>query len=125
MSVPNAINQHETPIPDSANDSVVGAANSAASVVYSAGAAGVQHCIGGIAWSFSANPAAPATLSVSDGANVVFSVQITAGGPGYIPFTPPKKGSAATSMTITLGAGGSGVVGSLNVLAHWTEGPSP
>jgi hypothetical protein len=85
----------------------------------------VQHCLAGVAWSFSATPAAAAALQVKDGNNVLFNIDITAAGPGFIPFTPPKRGSANTVMTITLAAGGSGVVGKVNGVGHWTEGPGP
>jgi hypothetical protein len=126
MSIANAINQHELPILDSTSDVSAPASNTAAAITYAAGAAGVQHCISGIAWSFSTAPTVATNLSIQDGSgNTVFSIDITAAGPGAINFIPPKKGTAATQMIITLAAGGSGVTGKLSILGHWTEGPNP
>ena len=97
------------------------AANTAAVVTYTAAGAGVSHALSGIAWSYSADPTG-GNLKVEDGAgNVVFSLDITKGGPGFIPFPQPKKGSANTALVLTLAAGGSGISGKLSVLGHWTE----
>src|SRR5437588_5344744 len=108
MSIANSINTHEEPIQAVLADSNAPAANTAAVVSYTAGATGVQHCLSGVAWSYSAAPTG-GNLQISDGSNVIFSMDITAAGAGVVYFTPPKKGSAATALTITLAAGGSGV----------------
>jgi hypothetical protein len=124
MSIANSINCHEEPILDATADSVTGSAGAAAAITYSAGASGVQHCLGGVAWSYSATPTSGG-LKIEDGSgNIVFQIDITAAGPGYIPFTPPKKGTAATAMIVTLLAPGGAVIGRINVLSHWTEGPA-
>ena len=124
MSIPNSVNVHEEPLSGSAADVAAPAANTQAQVQYAAGGAGVVHTIGGIAWSYSAAPTG-GNLQISDGANVIFNMDITAAGAGFIPFTPPKKGTANTTLTITLAAGGTGVSGKVSVLSHWTEGPGP
>lgn len=125
MSIPNAINQHELPIAANTADVNAPAANTAAVVTYNAGAAGVQHCLSGVAWSYSAAPT-NGNLKIEDGSgNTVFSMDITAAGAGVLYFTPPKKGSAATALIITLAAGGAAVSGKVSVLGHWTEGPNP
>jgi hypothetical protein len=126
MSIVNSINCHEEPILDSTNDVAAPGSNAAATITYAAGGAGVQHVISGIAWSFSATPAAATNLSIQDGSgNTVFSIDITSAGAGVVNFSPPKKGTANSQMIITLAAGGSGVTGKLSVLGHWTEGPNP
>ena len=51
-------------------------------------------------------------------------MDITAAGAGYVPFTPPKKGTANTALTITLAAGGAGVSGKVNA-TQWVEGAGP
>src|SRR5947209_7971219 len=125
MSVSNAINQHETPIAASTSDANLPASNTAAVITYAAGSAGVQHCLSGVAWSYSAAPT-NGNLKIEDGSgNTIFSVDITAAGPGFIPFNPPKKGTAATALIITLAAGGTGISGKINACGHWTEGPNP
>ncbi len=126
MSLPNAINQHETPVLDSTSDSnAPGSANTAAVITYAAGAAGVQHCIGGVAWSYIGGTPT-GLLKIEDGSgNIVFQLDIGAAGTGQINFIPPKKGTAATAMIITLTAGGTGITGKVNCLSHWTEGPGP
>jgi hypothetical protein len=96
------------------------AAATAAVVSYAAGAAGVRHVVSGIAWSYSGVPTA-GNLKVEDGATTIFSIDIVSAGPGAIPFPAPRKGSAATAMTVTLTSGGTGITGKLNVLGHWTE----
>jgi hypothetical protein len=125
MSVPNAVNEHETPIQASNNDVATPAANAVAVVSYAAGQTGVQHCIGGVAWSYNATPTG-GNLLIEDGAgNTVFSMDITAAGAGVVYFMPPKKGTAATLFRVTLAAGGVGVSGKVSILQHWTEGPGP
>lgn len=97
------------------------AANTAAIITYTAAGAGIAHAVSGIAWSYSAAPTG-GNLKVEDGSGVtVFSADITAAGPGFIPFQAPLKGSTNTAMIITLAAGGSGVTGKVNVLGKWTE----
>lgn len=99
----------------------VPSSNTAAVITYAAAGAGVSHVISGIAWSYSAAPTA-GNLKVEDGSGTtVFSIDITAAGPGFIPFAAPLKGTANTAMIITLAAGGSGVSGKVNSLGKWTE----
>jgi hypothetical protein len=95
--------------------------NAAAIVTYAAGGAGVVHVISGVAWSYSAAPTG-GNLKVENGSGVtVFTMDISTGGAGFIPFPFPKKGSANTAMITTLAAGGSGITGKVSVLNHWTE----
>ena len=125
MSISNSINSHEEPIAASTSDLSAPAANTIATITYAAGGAGVMHCIGGIAWSYSAAPTG-GQLILQDGAgNNVFQIDIAAAGPGSITFTPPKKGTANTALIANLLAGGGAVTGKLNILSHWTEGPNP
>jgi hypothetical protein len=124
MSIPNAINCHEEPVASAGADVSAPAANTSAVVTYAAGGAGVQHCIGGIAWSYNNTPTG-GNLLVQDGATTILSLDITAGGPGYIQFVPPKKGTANQALTVTLAAAGASVSGKVSILGHWTEGPSP
>jgi hypothetical protein len=97
------------------------ASNTAAVVTYSAGGSGVAHVISGVAWSYGGAPTS-GNLKIEDGSGTtVFSVDVTAAGPGFIPFNPPLKGTANTAMIVTLAAGGSGVSGKVSVLGKWTE----
>lgn len=97
------------------------ASATAAVVTYAAAGAGVSHVIGGVAWSYNATPTA-GNLKVEDGSGTtVFTVDITAAGPGFFLFPRPKKGTANTAMIVTLAAGGSGVSGKVSVTSHWTE----
>lgn len=98
------------------------ASNTAAVVTYAAGGTGVQHIISGLAWSYSGAPTG-GNLKIEDGSGkVVFSIDITSAGAGFIPFpTLMKQGSANTALIITLAAGGSGVTGKLSVLAHYSR----
>lgn len=97
------------------------ASNTAAVITYAAGGAGVSHTLGGVAWSYSGVPTS-GNLKIEDGSGTTaFSVDVTAAGPGFIPFTPALKGTANTAMIITLAAGGSGVTGKVNGMGKGTE----
>jgi hypothetical protein len=125
MSVPNAINEHETPIAASTNDTNAPATNTNAVLTYAAAGAGVSHCLGGVAWSYIGGTPT-GLLKIEDGAgNIVFQVDIGAAGYGQINFLPPKKGTANTALIVTLTAGGAGITGKISALSHWTEGPGP
>jgi hypothetical protein len=125
VTLQGADNIHEYPVQAAGGDTATPASNTAAVVTYAAGATGVQHVISGVAWSYSGGTPTGGNLLIQDGSTTVFSMDITAQGAGFIQFAPAKKGTAATSMTITLAAGGAGVTGKVSVLAHWTEGPGP
>ena len=97
------------------------ASNTAAVVTYAAAGASVSNVIGGVAWSYNAAPTA-GNLKVEDGSGTtVFTIDITAAGPGFMLFMRPMKGTANTALIVTLAAGGSGVSGKVSVLSKWTE----
>lgn len=105
----------------SSSDVHAPASNTAAVVTYAAAGSGVAHVIGGVAWSYNAVPTG-GNLKIEDGSGTtVFTVDITAAGPGFFIFPRPKKGAANTAMIITLASGGSGVTGKVSVSSHWTE----
>ncbi len=97
------------------------AAATAAVVTYTA-VADKKHVITGVAWSYSATPTG-GNLQIEDVAGtVVFSVDISAGGPGVIVFPHPKRSAAVnTAMIVTLASGAGTVVGKANVTNHWSE----
>lgn len=104
----------------STSDVAIGATNTDAVITYTA-SANRAHVISGLAWSY-AGETITGNLQIEDGSgNVVFSMDVTAAGAGFITFPEAKKGSTGRAMIITLAAGGSGVDGKLNVLNHWTE----
>jgi hypothetical protein len=109
-----------TSIPASSSDVHAPAANTAAVVTYAA-VSDRRHGLSGIAWSYSAAPT-NGNLKVEDGSGTtVFSMDITAAGPGVVYFTPPKLGSLNTALIVTLAAGGASVSGKVSVLGHWKE----
>jgi hypothetical protein len=123
MSIANAINQHEEPIATNGTaDNNTPATNTNAVITLAAPGAGKVNVISGVAWSYSGVPTG-GRLKIEDvSGTIVFDIDIVSGGPGFIPFTPPKKNAAAnTAMIITLYAGGAGIQGKLNVLGAWTE----
>jgi hypothetical protein len=93
------------------------ATNAAAVVTYAAAGVEIAHSIAGVSWSYSAAPTG-GSLTIADGSNTILSVDITAAGPGFLNFSPSKIGTPNQSMTITLAAGGSGIVGKLTVNGH-------
>lgn len=96
------------------------AVNTAAIVTKAAAAAGICHVLGLAGWSYDLLPTA-GSLTIEDGAgNTIFKVDIPESGPGFLPFVPGLKGTAATALVVTLAAGGAGVSGIVS-LHTWTE----
>lgn len=95
------------------------AANTAAVVTYTA-VGSQKHVIGGVAWSYSAAPTGGGLIIEDGSGTTIYSISITAAGPGSMAFSPAKKGTAGTAMIVTLAAPGGTVVGKVNVLSHWT-----
>jgi hypothetical protein len=97
------------------------ASNTAAVLNYAAsGALSKSHFFQGLAWSYSGGDPTGGNLKIEDGSgNVVFSMDITSQGAGFVPFPEAMHGTGNTALIITLAAGGSGVTGKVSVLAHW------
>lgn len=96
-------------------------AATAAVVTYAADESGRGHVVSGLAWSYSAAPTG-GNLKIEDGSgNTVFTMDITAAGPGSVTFTPPKRGLPNTALIATLASGAGAVVGKLSVIGHWLE----
>ena len=89
-------------------------------ITYVAPRRGLCHIISGIAWSFDAAVVA-STLTIQDGATVVFSVDLIDGGYHSVQFDPPKSSSPGAALAIILDAAGGAVTGKLNVLGHWVD----
>lgn len=109
----------EDPQDASTNDVHVPAANTAAIVSYPATPT-VYHVIGGVAWSYDDDPTGGRLTIVMNGSTVL-DLDITTGGPGFIPFDPPKRFGVGDAVSVTLAAGGVGIQGKVSVLSHWTE----
>ncbi len=99
------------------NDYATGT-HAAVVVTYAAAGVGVAHSIAGVAWSYSGGTPTNGALTIADGTNTIFSIDITAAGPGFIPFNPPKIGTPNQAMTITLADGGASLVGKVTVIGH-------
>jgi hypothetical protein len=115
----NPLPVYETAI-DASTDDIHDVAANVASIVSYPATPTVYHVISGIAWSYNAAPTAGRLFIVMNG-STVFDIDITAAGPGFIPFDPPKRFGVGDAVSVTLAAGGAGVVGTCNVLGHWTE----
>jgi hypothetical protein len=90
------------------------AANTLADIAINPGSRSVV--IHQVQWSYSAAPTG-GRLRIQDGATDVFDIDITAGGPGSITFSPPRRCSALSVVTSVLAAGGAGITGKINVNA--------
>lgn len=96
------------------------ASNTAAVITYAADAS-YKHTIGGVAWSYDAAPTG-GSLTITSNGSTIFKVNITAAGPGFIPFNPPLQNAAVNqALVITLAAGGSGITGIVNALGYHLE----
>ena len=86
--------------------------NTAVTITLSA-TSGQRHYLGGILWSYSADPTGGRLTSTGlDGDELDLDIPI--GGPGPVGL-PPLQGSVGTEVTVTLAAGGSGIAGKLSV----------
>jgi hypothetical protein len=95
--------------------------NAAAIISLPAAGGGRNHVVTGITCGYSSTPTS-GSIKIEDGSGVVvFKAPISSGGSNTINFYPPKIGSSNTAMIITLAAGGSGVVGDLNVIGRRIE----
>ena len=99
------------------------AADTAAVVTKAAGGDGTFNVVGGIYWSYDDDPTGGG-ITIKDGATTVFSISITSGGTGFLPFTPPIRVSDNAALVVTLAAGGGTVVGKLSLNA-WRIGAIP
>lgn len=93
-----------------------------ANAVITLPAAGPQrnHVLDGLVFGYNATPVS-GYLQIKDDADVVFHVPVTSAGVGPVEFDPPKKGRDDKAMVITLGAGGAGVTGYVNVSGRRVE----
>jgi hypothetical protein len=111
----------DSPVAFSVDNLAAPGANAAAVVLF-AGAAESQHLLGGLAYSYSGEGTlAGGNLQISDGENLVFSLDVSAKGTYAVTFEPPFCGLPGQSLSVTLAAGGSNVTGKLNLIGHATR----
>lgn len=111
----------QAPQPAAAGNKHLPASNTAAVVTKTAAGAGLFNACAGVYWSYSGNPTGGKLTLEDVSGTTVLEVDITAGGPGFLPFSPPIRNAAAnTALIVTLAAGGSGITGKLAVNA-WVE----
>jgi hypothetical protein len=102
------------PIKATTADTATSTANAAAAITYAA-APGFQHGVHALVVSY-AGGTASGSVKIEDAAGtVVFFADIPAAGIYSIPFPAPLVGTKGAAMVVTLAAGGSGVVGKLNI----------
>lgn len=92
--------------------------NTEALITIAAGNTNTAHEIEFISWSFDADPAAAAALTVeSPSGTVLQKWLVTKGGPGFIPFSGSSiRGAVGSAMLVRLATGGSGVSGTVNAI---------
>jgi hypothetical protein len=96
-------------------DSFASVANTPAVVTLPA-QPGLRYAVSRVLITYSGTPAAAGVLSIEDGAgNVIQRRHVPSAGPHTFSFDPPLAGSPNRALIVTLGAGGSGIVGYLNV----------
>jgi hypothetical protein len=94
---------------------VVASQTNATATATQAAVTGKQHFITGISFSMSAAPAAAVTVQVRQGATVLdqFQIPAAAQAPLIHNYTPALQLAAGTEASITVGALGAGVVGTV------------
>jgi hypothetical protein len=110
-----------TPAALASSDTVTSAANAAATITLAAPGADRRRRIVSVNWSTSGSAtlpsaAAPATLTIAEGATVKYQTRITNPGRGF-EFVPAAGWSftANTAVTVSISAGGASVITDLNV----------
>lgn len=99
----------------------VPSAHTAAAIAFPAQGFGFANTIGSIVCSYSGSGTlSGGRLTVADGSDTVFDVDISALGTYTFQFSPPKRGHSNTAMTVTLADGGANVQGKVNA-SHWTD----
>ena len=89
--------------------------SNAINIITYAAQANVSHAIEKVVFSYNAAPTG-GQLYIEDEATTIFSVDITAAGPGPIDFDDdPIVGSIGNQVRVIMAAGGSNVISSLNV----------
>lgn len=105
--------------PFSTSNYATAAANTAVTITYAASGAQVNrpHAIRGLVWSYSGGTPV-GSLTITEGGTTVFSIDITSEGPGFINWPLGAGTSSNIELAVTLAAGGSDIVGKLNVLNY-------
>lgn len=96
------------------------AINTAAVVTYAA-IENLRHVVTGIVWAYIGGAPTGGRLTITNGAAIIFDIDIFAQGVDSIVFPRPKSGSINGDLVITLAAGGKKVLGKLSILNHYTE----
>ena len=108
------MSQSRTPVKQTTADTATSSSNAAATITYAV-ITGMQHTVHSLIVSY-AGGTALGSIKIEDGAGTtVFFADIPAAGLYVIPLSAPLAGSKGAAMVVTLAAGGSGVVGKLNV----------
>lgn len=115
------------PVQVTGQDSIAGSpdhvhepsANTAAVVTLAAPGSGSKNVIGALYWSYDDAPTG-GSLAVTSGGDQIFKVDVTAAGPGFLPFPGGLGGGDNDEVIITLAAGGGSVSGIVNAHA-WVE----
>lgn len=96
------------------------ASNTARTITKSGAGAGVRQVISSVEWSYVGDTPSGGSLSITDDGTSVWAIGISDEGPGFFQWVPPKRFGDNTDVVITLAAGGSDVIGNLNIHG-WTE----
>lgn len=92
------------------------ATNTAVAITLAAQAPDLAWEIAGVVAGYDAGGTlAGGSLTITDGGSTVFKAPITANGDRQMPFPRPRVAAPASAVVITLAAGGTGVIGFLNL----------
>lgn len=107
--------------PFSTDEVNVPSVHTAAALALPAQGFGVANTVGTINCSYSGTGTlAGGRLTIADGSETVFDIDLSSKVNYTFQFSPPKRGRSNTAMTITLADGGADVQGKLNA-SHWTD----
>jgi len=95
------------------------AANTQAVVTMAAPGGQHRNVIAGVYWSYDGNPTGGGLQITANGVQM-FEVDITTGGPGFLPFDPPLQFPRGQAVIVALAPGGLLISGIVNVHG-WVE----
>lgn len=111
---------HPLRMKPAAANCATGSAGAAATVTKSAPGTGKRWTVTGVYWSYTAAPTG-GRLTLNENGTAVMDFDITAAGPGFIPFERPMSFGDNMPVTLVLAAPGGAVVGKCGFIGAWTE----
>lgn len=107
----------------SASNMATSTGGAAATVTLAAPGSGKRWAITGIFWSYDSAPTG-GKITLTIAGSVIIEFNVTAAGPGFIPFERPMDCTDNGAVSLVAAGGGGSVIGKCGFLGAWTENAS-